>query len=292
MSMFSLPEDKMTKENPFAAFTGDMTEMQKNALKWMNAAGMPEISGMTNLSAHPMAAMAAASAVGMGIASQMYGMMLGSMTGAMNASAMLSDETTGGPSMPFGYANPFNFDWATGSFEESEAPAETKAPVKTEAPAKTPKLPVQSRSVPEPKESAKAPPAEKPAAKAAAPSPAPAAAEKPAPAVAAPEPVAVETKPKHVPVALAQAAAPVMPEDFVKPKAMKKPDQPDDLKLISGIGPKLEEVLNGMGVYTFGQIAKWKPAEIAWVDDYLQFRGRIERDNWIGQAAEHAKKKS
>jgi hypothetical protein len=35
-----------------------------------------------------------------------------------------------------------------------------------------------------------------------------------------------------------------MPEDFVKPKSVTKPDVPDDLKAIAGIGPKLESVLN------------------------------------------------
>ena len=42
------------------------------------------------------------------------------------------------------------------------------------------------------------------------------------------------------------------------PPKMKKPSKPDDLKFISGVGPKLEGVLNGLGVYKFSQIAKWK----------------------------------
>lgn len=58
----------------------------------------------------------------------------------------------------------------------------------------------------------------------------------------------------------------------------------DDLKLIKGVGPKLEGVLNDLGVYHFDQIAAWTPAEIAWVDARLKFKGRIERDDWIGQA--------
>lgn len=75
------------------------------------------------------------------------------------------------------------------------------------------------------------------------------------------------------------------PEDFRRPAEIEKPATPDDLKMISGVGPKLEQVLNGLGVWTFGQIAAWSAEEIAWVDDYLQFRGRIERDDWIRQAA-------
>ncbi len=62
----------------------------------------------------------------------------------------------------------------------------------------------------------------------------------------------------------------------------------DDLKRISGVGPKLEGVLNEMGFYHFDQIAAWGPAEVAWVDARLKFKGRIERDNWIAQAADFA----
>lgn len=83
----------------------------------------------------------------------------------------------------------------------------------------------------------------------------------------------------------AAAAAALMPEDFKQPKAMDRPANPADLKAISGIGPKLEEVLNGLGIWTYGQIAAWTPEEIAWVDDYLSFKGRIGRDDWLGQAA-------
>ncbi len=62
----------------------------------------------------------------------------------------------------------------------------------------------------------------------------------------------------------------------------------DDLKRISGVGPKLEGVLNEMGFYHFDQIAAWGPSEVAWVDARLKFKGRIERDNWIAQASELA----
>ncbi len=58
----------------------------------------------------------------------------------------------------------------------------------------------------------------------------------------------------------------------------------DDLKLISGVGPKLEQTLNDMGVYRFAQVAIWGPKDIAWVDDRLRFKGRIERDDWMSQA--------
>ena len=79
------------------------------------------------------------------------------------------------------------------------------------------------------------------------------------------------------------------PEDYRRPAEIEKPETPDDLKLISGIGPKLEQVLNGLGIFTFAQIAAWQPQEVAWVDDYLQFSGRIDRDDWISQAGALAK---
>jgi NADH-quinone oxidoreductase subunit E len=63
----------------------------------------------------------------------------------------------------------------------------------------------------------------------------------------------------------------------------------DDLKRITGVGPKLEELLNSMGFWHFSQIADWGPAEIAWVDARLRFKGRIERDDWVAQAKEFAK---
>lgn len=58
----------------------------------------------------------------------------------------------------------------------------------------------------------------------------------------------------------------------------------DDLKRIKGVGPKLEAALNDMGIYHFDQIAAWSPEDVAWVDDRLNFKGRIERDGWIAQA--------
>ncbi len=63
------------------------------------------------------------------------------------------------------------------------------------------------------------------------------------------------------------------------------PEDVDDLKKISGVGPALEEKLNGFGVYTYKQIAEWTPENISAFDDLLSFKGRIERDNWLEQAA-------
>ena len=86
-------------------------------------------------------------------------------------------------------------------------------------------------------------------------------------------------------------AAPASLKDANRPVAVKKPSTPDDLKLISGVGPKLEGVLNKLGIYTFDQIGKWKKAECEWVDGYLKFSGRIQRDDWVKQAKALAKKR-
>jgi predicted flap endonuclease-1-like 5' DNA nuclease len=58
----------------------------------------------------------------------------------------------------------------------------------------------------------------------------------------------------------------------------------DDLQRIRGIGRRIEEVLNDLGIFHFGQIAAWTPAEARWVGAFLAFPERIERDDWIGQA--------
>jgi predicted flap endonuclease-1-like 5' DNA nuclease/uncharacterized coiled-coil protein SlyX len=59
----------------------------------------------------------------------------------------------------------------------------------------------------------------------------------------------------------------------------------DDLKKIAGIGPKLERMLNEHGVYRYRDIAAWGEGEIEHFSKLRgEFRGRIERDNWIEQA--------
>lgn len=69
------------------------------------------------------------------------------------------------------------------------------------------------------------------------------------------------------------------------------PDEIDDLKEIAGVGPVLEEKLHDLGIYTFDQVAKWKKAQIAEFDELLDFKGRIERDDWVKKARELRKAK-
>lgn len=87
----------------------------------------------------------------------------------------------------------------------------------------------------------------------------------------------------------AKAAPAAAAEDKNRPAGIARPAQPDDLKMISGVGPKIEGILHSLGIYTFAQVASWKKAEREWVDGYLKFKGRIEREDWLKQAKALAK---
>ncbi len=81
------------------------------------------------------------------------------------------------------------------------------------------------------------------------------------------------------------------PVKATKPAALKAPRKAgaDDLKLIKGVGPKLEALLHRLGFFHFDQIANWTEAELAWVDDNLEgFKGRASREGWIEQAKQLA----
>jgi len=95
----------------------------------------------------------------------------------------------------------------------------------------------------------------------------------------------VDAEPEKTDAVAEDAATGLMPEDFRQPKTIARPAKPSDLKAITGVGPKLEKVLNGLGIWTYAQIAAWTPEEIAWVEDYLSLTGRIGRDEWTRQAA-------
>jgi predicted flap endonuclease-1-like 5' DNA nuclease len=91
----------------------------------------------------------------------------------------------------------------------------------------------------------------------------------------------LETELKNIHQAPAPASAPVsVPTFYDSPTD----GDPDDLKKIKGVGPKLETLLHSLGVYYFRQIAGWSDAQVAEVDPKLTFKGRIERDDWRGQA--------
>ncbi|MBX3580678.1 MAG: NADH-ubiquinone dehydrogenase [Rhizobiaceae bacterium] len=185
-----------------------------------------EMASAVNLFAHPFAGAAAASAVGIGMASQMFGFWMGAVSGMAQASQRMFAPVGGK---------------ADGTADVRKAPsASTRART-------TAKVLIEET------QSAALEIAGDVAAKAEAPS-------------------------------IAEKALDLQPEDFRQPKPLARPRKVDDLKAISGVGPKLEKVLNELGVWTYAQIAAWTPQEIAWIDDYLSFKGRIQRDDWIGQA--------
>lgn len=104
----------------------------------------------------------------------------------------------------------------------------------------------------------------------------------------APAPKAKAKKAKAKPKA--EEAPAVAYSDADKPALLSAPNgEADDLKVIKGIGPKLEKELNGAGVFHFSQIASWTAKEVAWADENLvSFKGRISRDSWVTQAKELA----
>ena len=100
---------------------------------------------------------------------------------------------------------------------------------------------------------------------------------------AAPKPAAKKAaaKPTPKPKAAASAATGSKPEML----NAAREGGADDLKQIKGVGPKLEGVLNDIGVYHYDQIAAWTDEEVAWADENLVgFKGRVSRDKWVDQA--------
>lgn len=184
---------------------------------------MPKVP-LHPLMQHPAAAMAAATAIGFGMTSQIAGFMLGAMQGladTVQKTGVAADEKS--------------VEKAAEPVEKPVATAKTAPVVKLKVPSKAPgkAQPVKAKPV-------------------------------------AAEPVAV------------------VPAKAEKPKRQKAArvveTQADDLKRISGIGPKLEQVLNGMGVRRYADVALWSDKDVQRFDDQLGFAGRIARDGWVEQA--------
>ncbi|WP_332713807.1 50S ribosomal protein L21 [Pelagibacterium mangrovi] len=99
-----------------------------------------------------------------------------------------------------------------------------------------------------------------------------------APKKAAPKAEKTEDKPA--------AKAEAKPAKAEKAEAAPAAEFKDDVKLIGGVGPALEKKLATAGVTSLTQIAKWTKADVAKFDEELDFKGRIERDEWVDQAKE------
>jgi predicted flap endonuclease-1-like 5' DNA nuclease len=103
--------------------------------------------------------------------------------------------------------------------------------------------------------------------------------------VAAKPAVSTTPAPRPAPVPVAAPAAPVE-DKMERPRGLSGPrnGKADNLQRISGIGPKNEGILHGLGFFHFDQIAAWTAQHVSWVDDHLRFNGRINREEWIKQA--------
>lgn len=207
--------------------------------------------GLDNLLNNPAAAMAAATAFGFSMATQMSRLWLGSLQGAMDVTGQLARQ-----------------------LEEERKAAEAKTAAepetKVEVPVAAPEpAPIQAKVKAEKPVSAKA---EKP---------------KSAPkAKAASEPkveakAASKSKVQERPLAVVAKA---LEKTVEKAPARKAGGQADDLKKIDGIGPKLEQVLKGRGITRFSDLAALDEVAVAALDKELGLDGRSLRDDWKGQA--------
>lgn len=95
-----------------------------------------------------------------------------------------------------------------------------------------------------------------------------------------------KTEKKAKPKAAKAAAGAPKDESQTTPAALfETPQGPaDDLKKIGGVGPVLEKKLNALGITRFDQIAAFSADDIQRVDEMLNFKGRVEREDWVGQA--------
>ncbi|MBY5344254.1 5' DNA nuclease [Rhizobium leguminosarum bv. viciae] len=197
-----------------------------------NARAMP----VHPLMAHPAAAFAAATAIGLGFSTQMAGAFFGAFQSALETTGKVAaalDDTPPDELMPDVDIRPENIRPVVKAF--TKPPAEQKA-----GPRLTVVKPVSE------------------------------------PTPASPAKPVTQAKP-------ASQAKTSEPKPAVKAKPVAR-GKTDDLKLIAGIGPKLEQVLNAKGIRSFAEIAAWTDEEIARLDAELGFNGRIGRDDWAGQA--------
>lgn len=234
--------------------------------------------GLEDFISNPAAAMAAATAFGMGMAAQMGRLFLGSLQGAMDVTGQL--------------ARQLEEERKAAEADKAAAPeVKTEAPVevtRTEPPAPKPNAKVKAEKPAAPKAKA---PVEDAVAKVEKPKPAAKAKAATTPKAKAVPEAAVTPKVKAAPKARpvpkvegkqkAEAAAPAP-----KPKKASKTiaGKTDDLKKIDGVGPKVEQVLKGRGISRFQDLAAMEEKALAALDKDLGLDGRVLRDDWAGQA--------
>lgn len=106
----------------------------------------------------------------------------------------------------------------------------------------------------------------------------------PVPARSRPELVSSNELPRRAPAKSEARKDALAPQRKMAETAPAAAVRQDDLKAISGIGPKLEKILNGLGITTYRQVAELTDEQIAKLDSELGIAGRIQRDGWIDQA--------
>jgi len=104
------------------------------------------------------------------------------------------------------------------------------------------------------------------------------------PVVAATTSTAASTDDVATKVEVTPVETPSVDESWKPQGFASAPSDSDELKRIKGIGPVIETTLNELGIYQFKQIAKWDSNNISWVENFLAFPGRINREDWITQA--------
>lgn len=207
-------------------------------LKRQVSALMPkEFGDAARLMAQPIAGAAALSALGLGMATQAFGLWLTAVSSAMRAGHEIAHAGKGGV--------------AAKPSDETAKPASLRAKATAEAVMADAKAAATDAGDKVVKFVSKAERAAK-----------------------------VAKAPKRRAAPPVEAVAPAA----VKPVAKTRVKAADDLKAIGGIGPKLEAVLNGLGIRTYAQVSALTDEEIASIEDQLGFKGRIGRDDWVGQA--------
>jgi small subunit ribosomal protein S2 len=110
------------------------------------------------------------------------------------------------------------------------------------------------------------------------------------------EPVILESTAPDADMSQAEAVEPVgglersskRRQTPVTPLFEKPGGKADDLKKIGGVGPGLERKLNALGVTRYDQIAAFTDEDVEKVDTAINYKGRVTRDDWVGQAKELA----
>lgn len=107
----------------------------------------------------------------------------------------------------------------------------------------------------------------------------------PPPVIRPPVTLRVEPAPPLAKPPAKSGAKPKSAESKPATLALARDGQPDNLKQIKGIGPKIEASLYALGIFHIDQIASWSARDVEWVGAQLAFKGRIRRERWVEQAA-------